>query len=408
VQRIDADLLVPGRGEPVHGGTVVLEDSRITYAGAAADAPETPDADTHSVPVVMPGMWDCHGHFFGVTVPDIAQLMTTSPVLAGARIPADAAAALDAGFTSVREPGGLGLHLAKAIEEGTVRGPHVHAAGSVVSTTGGHGDIHAYPIEWVHELARRYGGVVHADGVPECLRAVRSQLRLGAKFIKFCASGGVMSEIDHPTHQQFSLEEMCAIVEEAGRAERVVAAHCHGKPGIMAALQAGVRTIEHGTYLDEEAADAMVETGAILVATRFVVEPIREAGRSMGVPEYAQRKLDGLADQHADAVALAHEKGVPIAVGTDIFTSGPHAMLRWGDNARELELLVKLGLTPLEAIEAATARGPVTLGPQGPRSGVLAEGTTPTSSPSPPTRLTTSASSPRRRTSPMSGRRVTS
>src|SRR5260370_23396971 len=106
------------------------------------------------------------------------------------------------------------------------------------------------------------------------MRAVREQLRRNARVIKICASGGVMSEIDHPVHQQFTAAELAVIVEVAGLADRVVAAHCHGKPGIMAALAAGVRTIEHGTYLDEEACDAMIETGAILVPTRTIVEEI--------------------------------------------------------------------------------------------------------------------------------------
>lgn len=374
MERIEADRLLPGDAEPVDHGVVVLDGSTISYAGPAADAPDTPDAAVTRVPVVMPGMWDCHGHFFGVVVPDVEQLMKLPGPTAGARIVADAAAAIDAGFTTVREPGGLGTYLAHVIEEGTVPGPHIHAAGAALSTTGGHGDIHAFPLEWVHDLGARTGMLGICDGVPECLKQVRRQLRLGAKLIKVCASGGVMSEIDHPMHQQFSDEELRAIVEEAGRAERIVAAHCHGKAGIMAALEAGVATIEHGTYLDGEAADAMVETDAILVATRFVVERLRDAGREMGVPDYAQRKLDAMFDQHADAIALAREKGVRVVVGTDIFTSGPNPLLRWGENGRELGLLVEAGFTPLEAIAAATAHAPASLGPQAPRSGRLAEG----------------------------------
>ena len=137
-----------------------------------------------------------------------------------------------------------------------------------------------------------------------------------------------MSELDHPVHQQFSDEELRAIVEEAGRAERIVMAHCHGKPGIMAALRAGVRTIEHGSYLDEEAAVAMRETGAILVPTRFIVEQGLESKERM--PEYASRKMVAVADSHLQAIKIAHEAKVTIALGTDIFAAGPKSGMTLG------------------------------------------------------------------------------
>ena len=177
-----------------------------------------------------------------------------------------------------------------------------------------------------------------------------------------------MSEIDHPIHQQFSDEELKAIVDEAGRAERVVAAHCHGKPGIMAALHAGAKTIEHGTWLDEEAAHLMVRSGAILVPTRFVIDQL--LGMEATVPPYAYRKLAALADQHALAMRTAVAEGVKIAMGTDIFLSGS----AYGRNSIEVRNLVDAGLTPIQAVEAATANGPATLGPQAPMSGRLVEG----------------------------------
>jgi len=135
-----------------------------------------------------------------------------------------------------------------------------------------------------------------------------------------------------------------------------------------------VRTIEHGTYLDEEAADAMHESGAILVPTRLIIEEFLVHGPAAGLPDYAHRKLLEVADKHAAAIALAHECGVRIALGTDIGGSGPTVPARWGQNGAELAYLVKAGLSPLEAIEAATATAPLTLGPQAPRSGVLEAG----------------------------------
>ncbi len=183
-----------------------------------------------------------------------------------------------------------------------------------------------------------------------------------------------MSQIDDPIHQQFSRHELHAIVEEAGQAERIVAAHCHGKPGIMAALEAGVRTIEHGTYLDDECAEAMRECDAVLVPTRLIVEEFLAYGAAAGLPDYAQRKLLAVADRHAEAIGIAHERGVRIAAGTDVGGSGTTTPARWGQNGAELGYLVKYGLSALEAIEAATATAPSTLGPQAPRSGQLRPG----------------------------------
>ncbi len=373
MERIEAALLLPGSGEPVTDGVVVLDGPVISYAGPAAQAPDTPAAAVHRTETVMPGMWDCHGHFLGVRKMDISQLPVEAVPLRAARCARDLRAALDAGITSVREVGGLGIYLARAVAEGVLEGPAVYAAGSILSTTGGHADLHSYPLAWVTDFGHHlFGDLRLADGEAECMRAAREQLRRNAKVIKVCASGGVMSEVDDPIHQQFTVPELKAIVEVAGMAERVVAAHCHGKPGIMAALEAGVRTIEHGTYLDDEACDAMRETGTIAVPTRTIVEDI--LANISAVPDYAAAKLTALAQTHADAVARAIERGVTIAAGTDIGITGPDRPNAWGSNGAEVVHLVKLGMTPLQAIEAATATGPLTLGPQAPKSGRLEAG----------------------------------
>ncbi len=171
-------------------------------------------------------------------------------------------------------------------------------------------------------------------------------------------------------HQQFTNAELSMIVEIAGMAERSVAAHCHGKAGIMAALEAGVRTIEHGTYLDEECVVAMREADAILVPTRSVIDALRD----LPLPAFAQRKGAAVAAQHEDAVRLAIEGGVQIAAGSDVVFNVSAGGLSWGCHGREVGLLGDAGLSPLAAIEAATANGPLTLGAQAPRSGVLAVG----------------------------------
>src|SRR5437867_4443406 len=287
--RIEADLLIPGRGDPIPNGCIVFDGPAITYGGPVEGAPEeAAGTKVDRVPAVLPGLWGRRGHTVGL------------------------------------------------------------------------------------RAACHY--VQLCDGVGECLRGVRNQLRVGARVIKVCASGGVMSETDHPIHQQFSEDERRAIVGEAGRAERIVAAHCHGKPGIMAALRAGCGTIEHGSYLDEESVDLLIEKKAILVPTRYILERLVTFGPKMNFPDYAYRKVVELVDHHKRSLQLAIRKGVRIALGTDIWSSGEGTIAPWGQNARELIHLVEAGMNPLQAIEAATANAPMTLGPQAPRSGQLKQG----------------------------------
>lgn len=374
MQRIEADQLIVGQGDPIRPGVVVFDGPTISYAGpwntAPADAPNSPEPMRANT--VMPGLWDCHTHLFGTRPGDFdyAALAQEHPVTRAARCTHGLRRALDAGVTSIRELGGLGLDLAPAVTEGFVLGPTIYAAGSVLSITGGHGDIHTFPLEWVHDTARMGAEFRLADGEIECAKVVREQLRRNAKIIKVCASGGVLSVIDDPIHQQFTDRELRVIVEIAGMAERSVAAHCHGKPGIMAALEAGVLTIEHGTYLDDEACTAMKEAGAILVPTLTVVHEILS---SKNVPPYALQKLHSVSNIHRENISRAYEAGVTIAMGSDLglIGDGPSS---WGRNGMELPLLGEIGMSPLEAIEAATANGPATLGRQAPRSGQLKEG----------------------------------
>ena len=369
VTRIEAKRLIPGRG-PVVDDAVVVFDDVITFAGRAGDAPETAGADVVQADTVMPGLWECHGHFIGIYTANIPEAFMTRPQLAAMRVTKDAQAVLQSGFTSVREMGGLGSFLGRAVEEGAVEGPNVYGSGSMLSMTAGHGDTHSLDLPVARLLhTHTWGEDNIVDGPDECRAGVRRMLRLGAKVIKVHASGGVLSELDDPHLPQFSKPELEAIVDEATRMERLVGAHCHGKRGIMAALEAGIKTIEHGTFLDEEAAEAMVETGAILVPTRIIVDLLVREGEAHGMPAYAKKKIEMTVQSHANAVSLANEKGVKIALGTDIWGTGI-----WGRNAEELPLLVDCGLTPLQAIETATANGPATLGPQAPKSGQLKDG----------------------------------
>ena len=365
--------MIPGRGAVVTDAVVDLDGSLVVYAGPAVDAPEVADTEVVHADTVLPGLWDCHTHLVGLTSLQLSRLAEIPVAVRAARATGDLRRALAAGVTSIRDAGGLGVLLGRAVREGSIPGPNTYGAGAILSTTGGHGDLHDLPLAWVHELSTFDGTLRVCDGVDACMTAVREQLRMGADVIKVCASGGVLSERDHPIHQQFTDAELRAIVEVAGMAERTVMAHCHGKPGMLAAIEAGVGTIEHGTYLDEEVCAAMRERGVTLVPTRLIVADLMRAGQGP-LSDAMWEKLVATDARHRDAVALAHQQGVTIAMGTDVAISVPGAPDAWGRHGHELRLLCDAGLSPLAAIEAATANGPGTLGPRAPHTGQLAPG----------------------------------
>lgn len=365
---IKADLLIPGRGEPLRDAALVAEKEKILYVGPQADIPEEyATLEATSVPVLMPGMWDCHAHFLGMTNFSIHEGVFTDPILTGARISRDATEYLNAGFTSVRETGGYGIQLDKAIQEGSVIGPKVYACGDILSQTGGHGDAHDIPLHEYNSFCSRGYMSTLCDGVDQCIKAVRVQARRGASFVKICASGGLATLIDDPHNQQFSDLEIRAFVEEAARNRRIVAAHCHGKPGILAALHAGARTIEHGTELDDECIELMLKKDAILVPTRSIHAVALELGKWSSGPAYL--KLQKAVPIHAEAYKKAVKAGVKIALGSDLILSNPGHMASHGMAGQEVKYAVEAGMTPLQAIEAATANCPATLGEQGPPNG---------------------------------------
>ncbi|KAE8553901.1 hypothetical protein EYB25_002439 [Talaromyces marneffei] len=362
---LKASLLIPGRGEPIKDGAVVIDGPKIAWVGDQSAIPtKYEDVGFKDVPVLMPGLWDCHTHFQGMdNEDDNIQVLFSSAALQGARAAKELETALMAGVTTIREVGGIAGEIWPAIKKGTLVGPNVYSSIGVLGITGGHSDIHNVPIEEV--LARRSTGpFVVCDGVSDCIKTVRLMVRRGATLIKICATGGVGSLLDDPEDAQFSPEEIKAIVDEAARTKRIVAAHCHGKEGIMNALNNGVHTIEHGSYLDEEVASLMRVKNAIFVSTRLIVE---EGLKNPNVfPPSSYQKLLKISDAHKKAYALAIKSGVKVALGTD-WTAG--------ENGKELAYAVEAGMSPLQAIEACTARCPETLGSHfAPLSGQLKEG----------------------------------
>jgi imidazolonepropionase-like amidohydrolase len=370
---IIADLLIPGRGEPLKDAALIFNDKRIVYVGSKDQIPERYAAlSPINLPVVMPGLWDCHVHMLGHIHFSGTAIWNLNPVTAGARLIRDAAELLNAGFTTVRDCGGHGLLIDRVIQEGHMPGPKIYSCNALISQTGGHADNHELPLNVWKDACEKRVPCHLCDGPDECQKAVRLQLREGADFIKICASGGVGSPRDDPEHRQFSDQELEIIVAEAARAERVVAAHAHGKSGIIAALNAGARTIEHGTYLDEESIKLMVEKGAVLVATRAVNEAFKKSSHLLN-PESLE-KFQKIEPQRRAAYAAAIKGGVKIALGTDFGVSIPGHHAAHGANGLELKCAVDAGMTPLQAIEAGTANGPLTLGPRAPLSGELREG----------------------------------
>ena len=310
--RIDADLLIPGRGDPVRSASLVYSPSKaaggtgkIVWTGRTVRMPQkyTTLPNVKHVPVLMPGLWDCHVHFFGRADPNGENMAILHLALAGVRSARDIAATLNAGYTSVREVGGNGAELAKAISEDWVPGPNIYPSVAPISQTAGHADLHTMPLELLQDRIKHGFPLCICDGVDECRKAVRTQIRRGAKLIKFHATGGIMSRIDSPMAPQFSQPEMQVMVEEADKAGMIVAAHCHGKAGIVNALEAGVKTIEHGSYLDEETISMMKEKDAILVATRAVFASGVNHPNNMSPESY--KKMLEVAGVHKKAYAAA-------------------------------------------------------------------------------------------------------
>ncbi|PWI72013.1 amidohydrolase [Purpureocillium lilacinum] len=382
---VTADLLIPGDGDPLPHAALVARDKLIVWVGKQSDLPSEYTQQphkTHSVPYLMPGLWDCHVHFGGENEQTAIEEGTTgigfiadNPATAGARLARGCWEALQRGYTSLRDVAGFGCEVAKAIEDGTIVGPNVYSAGACLSQLAGHGDIFALPagdallnLGVTNITAGHFGSGMSClvDGPDECRRAVRLQIRRGAKCIKVMASGGVLSRDDNPLYAQFSAEELDTIVSEAGRMGRAVAAHVHGKPGILQAVRAGVASVEHVTFADQECVDLIREKGTIYVATRTIVKLLLETG-GKGMPRIIWDKAKLCGANHLKAYKLAIENGgITFALGTDTPPGFNMAM--------ELEFAVEAGLSNLEAIRAATANGPLTLREQAPKTGQLKAG----------------------------------
>ena len=342
---VHAAHLSDGRGGARGPVWVVIGGDTIESVQATAPAglevTELEDA------TLLPGLIDCHAHLgsrVGIDPTERFRSTAARAAIAGVN---NARATLLAGFTTVRDVGGaekVDVGLRDAINAGEIPGPRMQVATWALSMTGGHGDPgNAVDYHWCNDLA---SGV--ADGVDEVRKQVRFNIQQGADLIKILATGGVLSPKDDPRHTGYTFEEMKTAVEEASRLERFVTAHCHGKQGMIWASNAGVRSIEHGSYMDAEAARVLKRNGTYYVPTQYVVEPILAEGNPLRIQPENLAKARVVRVRMHEAFRTALREGVKIAFGTDAGVF-PH-----GTQTREFKLYVDQGMTPMQAIQSAT------------------------------------------------------
>ncbi len=340
--------VIDGLGRARERATLLIQDDRIVALGD--DRQVTVHRGAREVNArgmtVLPGLIDCHVHLcLGGDADVLRAIREEDPALTLLKAAKAARTTLESGFTTVRDLGFRNhsiFSLRQAIHEGLLPGPRILAAGLVVCMTGGH--------------ARFIGR--EADGPVEVVAAVREQLARGAEVIKFIASGGVLTPGTSPDSPQMTPEELEAGMAEARRAGCRVAAHAHSAEGMKNAIRAGAHSIEHATLMDDEAAALMREQGVFMVPTLSAIATTADCGLTCGIPETTVLKARTMRGQHEASFKRAHRNGIPIALGTDAGTPFNHH----GENAQELERMVGLGMSPMEAIVAATASAARLLG----------------------------------------------
>ena len=368
-------LLIDGvRKEPIEGVSVLIENKKIKEIGKSIIPPEGSEIIAAEGKTVMPGMIDCHVHLVVDGEPNYLDLVMNEPFSMGAmgaiKAVKNVERYLPAGFTAIRDAGSpenIGVSIRNAINAGRIEGPRVLASGRVLSITGGHCDF--FP-PWVFGEAIRKqltGEIV--DGREDIRKVVRRQLVDGVDSIKFCATGGTMDPVSTPEVQEFSDEEMETIIEEANRLSKRTLAHAQGAKGIKAAIRAGVGSIDHGFMLDDECIKLMKEMGTFLVPTLSALYWEVKKGVESGIPEVTVKKSERLIDLNIQSFKKAVNGGVKVAMGTD--AGSPFN--KHGDNAFELELMVKNGMTEMDAIIASTRNASENLGISD-KTGTIEEG----------------------------------
>jgi imidazolonepropionase-like amidohydrolase len=363
VVALKAARLIDGTGAPaINNAVIIVKENMITAVGDASSVRVPPDAKVIDLGDVtlLPGFIDAHTHLIGRVLGDpegdmaVVRDYESFGAILGVLHARDT---LLAGFTSVRNVGAQGnfddMALRKAINEGWTIGPRMETAGHALGMTGGHCDDNGFRPGLLN--AGIQDGI--ANGPEEIRAAVRYQIKYGATVIKTCATGGVLSEGDAVGATQYTFEELKAMVDEATKLERKVAAHAHGTEGIKLAVRAGVASIEHGSFLDEEGARLMAQRGTYLVPTLSAAEAVERAAKNGVLKGLRAEKALAAAASVRRAIKLAVANRVLIAFGTDAGVI-PH-----GTNAREFFLMVDWGgMTNMQAIQAGTLSGAKLLG----------------------------------------------
>lgn len=352
-------------GSTFSEGDVVVEDGRVLEVGVGLDGDERVDCTGRTL---TPGIVDCHVHamFSGVDILAMVQKPFSYAFYEAAR---NLGATLRTGVTTVRDAGGSDAGLRKAVQDGLVAGPRMQVAITILSQTGGHAD------DWMPcgadiPLLVPHPGMPSSvvDGVDAMRKKAREVLRAGADVLKVCTTGGVLSAADDPRHSQFSPAELDALVEEANAQHKPVMAHAQGAEGIKNAVRAGIRSVEHGIYLDDEGIELMLDRGTWLVPTLAAPRAvISAAAAGAGIPATMVEKAVATAEIHVAAISRAVEAGVKVAMGTDSGV-GPH-----GHNLEELGHMVACGMTAEQSLHASTASAAELLGLQD-EIGRVAEG----------------------------------
>ncbi len=359
---IDNATLIDGTGAaPIPNAALLIENGRIRAVGRA-DAIPLPYVDITRINAqggyVLPGFIDAHVHMWHDDF-DVMREMTDPLSLNFFRAIGNMKRTIEAGITTVRDAGGSDLGMKMAVDKGLVLGPRMQISITVMSTTGGHIDYwqpSGANLDEMFPYPGRPSGI--SDGVDGVRHKVREILRSGADVIKICTTGGVMSPMDDPQDAQYSMDELRAIVEEAGnRRHTKVMSHSQGAQGTKNAVRAGIHSIEHGIFLDEEAIELMLEHGTFLVPTLIAIPGILEMHETKhNMPEWGVRKARELLDVHKESITKAYRAGVKIAMGTDVPVV-PH-----GQNLRELGLMCSVGMSAMEVIVATTLTAAECLG----------------------------------------------
>jgi imidazolonepropionase-like amidohydrolase len=348
-------LLDTRSGKTLVNQAIVIEAGKIVSVGPVAEVKASAGDQTIELnqATVLPGLIDAHVHLTGNPEDNGYQGLRISlprEALSGAR---NARVTLEAGFTTVRNVAASGysdVALRDTINAGEIPGPRMLVSGPALGITGGHCDNNLLPFEY-HATG---DGV--ADGIAAVQHKVRENIKYGADLIKVCATGGVLSQGDDPQASQYTLEELKAIVADAHRLGRKVAAHAHGAQGILWASQAGVDSVEHGSYIDDAGIAEMKKNGTYLVPTLYLGDWILDNFERMHLTPMMQSKARAVIPIARTNIAHAFASGVKVAFGTDAAVY-PHGL-----NAHEFAVMVKLGLTPLQSIQAATVNAADLLG----------------------------------------------